>query len=86
MKNHIDSAKQLSKLDHENLHLKIEGWKKESPESLHYCRPYIKSHQNHDDKSESSQVQSSRSSSTKEVAKGSCEGCTQTILWVHQEY
>ena len=85
IKNHVDSAKralELSKLDQENLRLKIEGWKKESPVSLHYFRPYIKSHQNHHDKSQSSQVQSSSSSSTKEVAESSCERCTQTILWV----
>ena len=35
-------ALELSKLDQENLHLKIEAWQKNSPESTHYFRPYIK--------------------------------------------
>lgn len=89
IKNHVDNAKQaleLSKLDQENLCLKIQSWKK-SPDSLHHFRPYVKSHQTHDDKSEASQVQNSTntSTSTEEVAKGGCERYTQTILWVHQQ-
>lgn len=51
VKNHVDSAKralELSKLDQENLRLKIQGWNKKSPDSLHYFRPYIKSYQKHD--------------------------------------
>ena len=38
IKNHVDNAKQaleLSKLDQENLHLKIQGWRK-LPDSLHH--------------------------------------------------
>lgn len=79
IKNHVDSVKralELSKLDQENLRLKIQGWKKKSPESLHYFRPYIKSDQTHHDKSDVSQVPSSNA---EEVAKGSIERCTQTI-------
>ena len=44
IKNHVGNAKralELSKLDQENLRLKIESWK-DSPESFHYFRPYIK--------------------------------------------
>ena len=89
IKNHVDNAKralELSKLDQENLCLKIKSWKKKSPDSLHHFRPYVKSHQTHDDKSEASQVQNSTNTSTStEVAKGGCERYTQTMLWVHQE-
>jgi len=59
IKNHVDIAKQalqLSKFDQENLRLKIEGRKKQSPESLHYFRLYIKCN---DDQSTISQVQMS---------------------------
>lgn len=35
-------ALELSKLDQENLRLKIEAWQKASPQSSHYFRPYIK--------------------------------------------
>ena len=43
VRNHIYKAQhacQLSKLDQENLQLKIEKWKKENPESLFHFRPY----------------------------------------------
>ena len=78
IKNHVDSAKQalqLSKLDQENLRLKIEGWKKQSPESLHYFRPYIQC--DHD------QPTTSQALSCSDTEIGS--GYSQTILWVHQE-
>ena len=44
LKNHIYMAKralQLSCLDQENLHLKINEWKISDPESLHFFRPYL---------------------------------------------
>ena len=82
IKNHVDNAKQaleLSKLDQENLHLKIQVWKKKSPESL----PYIKSSQTHNNKSNVSQVQNSTSSYAA-IAKDNIKECMQSILWVHQ--
>ena len=48
IKNHVVNAKralELSKLDQENLRLKIEAWLKDSPQSTHYFRPYIKESQ-----------------------------------------
>ena len=48
LKNHVVNAKralELSKLDQENLRLKIEAWLKDSPQSTHYFRPYIKKSQ-----------------------------------------
>ena len=48
IKNHVGNAKralELSKLDQENLRLKIEAWQKDSPESTHYFRPYVKKSQ-----------------------------------------
>ena len=45
IKNHVCKAKkafELSKLDQENLRLKMEDWKQSSPLSNFYFRPYIK--------------------------------------------
>ena len=73
IKNYADSAMralELSKLNQENLHLKIQVWQKKSPESLHYFRPYIKSSQTYDNMSDVSQVQNSTSSNA-EIAKDS---------------
>ena len=95
IKNHVGNAKRaldLSKLDQENLRLKIEAWK-ELPESCHYFRPYI---------SEQSDKQSPQMPSTKsEHTPGICTGAngsddtdwvlqgastefSQPLLWVHQ--
>ena len=44
IRNHISKAKkalELSKVDQENLRLKIEEWKKSSPSNYHFFRPYI---------------------------------------------
>jgi len=44
LKNHIYMAKrtfQLSCLDQENAHLKIQQWKKTHPDDTHFFRPYI---------------------------------------------
>ncbi len=44
IKNHICKAKralELSKIDQENLRLKVEEWKKSSPSSSHFFRPYV---------------------------------------------
>ena len=46
IRNHIYKAQQacqLSKLDQENLKLKIEGWKQENASSLYFFRPYTQS-------------------------------------------
>ena len=95
IKNHVGNAKRaldLSKLDQENLRLKIEAWK-ELPESCHYFRPYI---------SKQSDKQSPQMPSTKsEHTPGICTGAngsddtdwvlqgastefSQPLLWVHQ--
>ena len=44
--NHVTKAKsalQLSKLDQQNLHLKIQEWKKSNPDANHYFRPFTSS-------------------------------------------
>ena len=95
IKNHVGNAKRaldLSKLDQENLRLKIVAWK-ELPESCHYFRPYI---------SKQSDKQSPQMPSTKsEHTPGICTGAngsddtdwvlqgastefSQPLLWVHQ--
>ena len=74
VRNHVYKAQkacQLSKLDQENLQLKIEQWKKENPDSLfHFC-PYKEVElTNEDDVNSPGQDGSS---------------APQTLLYVHQE-
>lgn len=74
IKNHVYSAKraqELSKLDQDNLKLKIEQWKKESPTTMFHYRPYKEIQQE----------------STKTTFKETADSVTfsQTLLYVHQE-
>ena len=73
IRNHIYKAQracQLSKLDQENLHLKMEQWKKENPKSLFHFRPYKEVELTKMDDNETPQDESLSS---------------QTLLYVHQE-
>ena len=96
IKNHIGNAKsllELSKLDQENLHLKIEEWKKVST-TKHYLRPYIRQTK-HDLPHEDSQ--SINILPGNYVGKSGCDDewvkydginktlCKQSLLWVHQD-
>ena len=98
IKNHVGNAKrvlEMSKLDQENLRLKIEAWQRDSPGSSHYFRPYIKKNkeethsfkQHHTKESECISgvfVGSTGSEDDWFKFKGTSEECTQTLLWVHQ--
>ena len=65
------SQLQLSKLDQENLGLKIDEWKKNSPDSKLYFRPYKK-------KSPKQQLEMVNTEDEATEYK-------QTLLWIHQE-
>ena len=76
VRNHIYKAQhacQLSKLDQENLQLKIEKWKKENPESLFHFRPYKEEELTKMDTNIDSEPSNDQNSSS------------QTLLYVHQE-
>ena len=94
IKNHVTNAKralEMSKLDQENLRLKIEVWQKDFPESTHYMRPYKKN-------KETPQHSMPEGAPTPvptpvifadinddEVKlKETSKECTQTFLWIHQ--
>ena len=52
IKNHVYSAKraqELSKLDQDNLSLKIEQWKGENPSTMFHYQPYKEIQQEHSD-------------------------------------
>ncbi len=97
IKNHVGNAKsvlELSKLDQENLRLKVEEWHKTFPQSIHYFRPYVKLKE--EDNACSDENLSPNVPGTY-VGRSGCndewvryrgvsnEGYTQTLLWVHQE-
>lgn len=68
----------MSKLDQENLRLKIKKWKKGSESSSHYFRPYIR-------KDKTPLTSTTRvCNNVKEDEKGTTEECIHTLLWVHQ--
>lgn len=76
IKNHVYSAKraqELSKLDQDNLSLKIEQWKGENPSTMFHYRPYkeIKQEDNND--------------CTFGTADEQQAAFSQTLLYVHQE-
>ena len=95
IRNHISKAKkavELSKLDQENLSLKIEDWKKSSPSTNHFFRPYVMENniKNDQDKRQLTSI----SNSTTEINsrnqdtdcfQGFSDECSQTFLWIHQE-
>ena len=62
---------QLSKLNQENLALKIKEWKESSPDSKLYCRPY---------KKKSTKEQLDSINTEEHITE-----YEQTLLWVHQE-
>ena len=98
IKNHVGNAKralELSKLDQENLRLKIEEWQKDCPESTHYFRPYVKKPQDQSPPLPQSSVLNSEHTPGMFLGTTGCEEdwvnfkgtsaeCSQTLLWVHQ--
>ena len=75
IKNHVYSAKraqELSKLDQDNLSLKIEQWKGENPTTRFHYRPYKEIKQEHSD-------------CTFVKADDQQAAFSQTLLYVHQE-
>lgn len=95
LKNHIYMAKralQLSCLDQENVHLKIEQWKKTHPECTHLFRSYIQKGDIEESLVCSTTANTVRSKSSyvgndavddTTVITDKCS-YTQTLLWVHQ--
>jgi hypothetical protein len=87
------SVLELSKLDQENLQLKVEKWHKTFPQSLHYFRPHVKfkedtacSNENLPPNVPGTYVGSSGCNDEWVKYTGiSKEWCKQTLLWVHQE-
>ena len=76
IKNHVYSAKraqELSKLDQDNLKLKIEQWKKENPATMFYYRPYALTE---------TELQDNHEGTTDDQQ----EFFSQTLLYVHQEH
>ena len=82
---------ELSKLDQENLHIKIEARQKASPQSSHYFRPYIK--KSHDQASPLSQTSAQKPAHVPDMLLGttgsddnwvsfevSSVECSQTLL------
>ena len=99
LKNHIYMAKralQLSCLDQENAHLKIEQWKTTDTESTHFFRPYIQEVGSEPDskpKDDSMASLSVGKETNKYVGNDGADDTaaitddgsyTQTLLWVHQ--
>ena len=76
IKNHVGNAKralELSKLDQENLRLKIEEWQKDCPESTHYFRPYVKKPQDQSPPLPQSSVLNSKHTPGMFLGTTSCE-------------
>lgn len=103
IKNHVVNAKralEMSKLDQENLRLKIEAWQNDSPESTHFFRPYVKKKQEelHSYSTQCLQETTTTHTCTQGVFRGNTgsdddgfklqgtnKECMQTLLWVHQD-
>lgn len=74
LKNYVYSAKcaqELSKLDQDNLKLKIEQWKSENPTTMFYYRPH-------------KEIKHEKTDSTS-TDKVDPVAFSQTLLYVHQE-
>ena len=95
VRNHVATAKkalEFSKLDQENLRLKVDSWEKASPDTKFFFRPYIKSSskgdsamQTHEKKAGSTNYRGNTADHEGLHIVGSDEGCEQTMLYVHQE-
>ena len=93
IRNHISKAKkalELSKVDQENLKLKIEEWKRSSPTSNHFFRPYIKkSDIENEYQSAGKEAQNDginlNNEEENDCVQGFTDECSQTFLWIHQE-
>lgn len=77
-------------MDQENLKLKIEEWKRSSPSSNHFFRPYIKkSDLKNEHQSASTETQSNvinlNNEEDNDRFQGFSDECSQTFLWIHQE-
>ena len=103
IKNHICKTKkalELSKLDQENLRLKMKEWKQSSPSSNFYFRPYVKKDDNKGELDTAHSVACSTNTNTglkhyvgnngvddddDSELLGTTDACTQSFLWIHQE-
>ena len=95
LRNHIYKAKkalELSKLDQQNLKLKLQEWGKSCPDSTFYFRPYVtKASQSPTTKADSQSMTTKASAKQNEIellraseSSGDIEEFEQTFLWVHQ--
>ena len=89
IRNHVGIAKstlELSKLDQENLRLKVEEWKKGIPQPFHYFRPYTKPRQaESQDMLKSNLNNGSQEFKDGEMPQTTSTDSMQSLLWVHQE-
>ena len=89
IRNHVRIVKralELSKLDWENLQLKVEEWEKGIPQSFHYFRPYTKPKQaESQDMLKSNLNNGSQKFKDSEMPQTSSTDSMQSLLWVHQE-
>ena len=96
VRNHVATAKkalEFSKLDPENLRLKIDSWEKASSDTKFFFRPYIRTSstkddsamQTHEKKAGSANYRGNTADHEGLHIVGSDEGCQQTMLYVHQE-
>ena len=77
---------ELSKLDQENLRLKVEEWEKGIPQPFHYFRPYTKPKQaESQDMLKSNLNNGSQKFKDGEMPQTSSTDSMQSLLWVHQE-
>ena len=89
IRNHVGIVKralELSKLDQENLRLKVEEWEKGIPQPFHYFRPYTKPKQaESQDMLKSNLYNGSQKFKDSEMPQTSSTDSMQSLLWVHQE-
>ena len=79
-------ALELSKLDQENLRLKVEEWEKGIPQPFHYFRPYTKPKQaESQDMLKSNLNNGTQKFKDSEMPQTSSTDSMQSLLWVHQE-
>ena len=96
LKNHIYMAKralQLSCLDQENAHLKIQQWKKTRPDDTHFFRPYIQNKASEPSEDVPQTATPAGNERKRFVGNDGIDNTaaitdsgsyTQTLLWVHQ--
>ena len=95
LRNHIYKAKkslELSKLDQENLRLKIEEWKKCKPDSVFFFQPFIKSEKGESDPEmgrypiKEPHQENEISCESNEFLHETNTHFEQSLMWIHQTH